>query len=111
MLLGENKLYLFQTGYFGLGNNLRRLRDRERRLEERRERFRERVRDFRERIRVMQENNHDNPYEPPTEDEITNLINEQRADIRNAPINSWAVVTNAVYMFFASLFPENIQEA
>lgn len=105
-------IYSFQTGYFGLGNHLRRLRDRERRLEERRERFRERVRDFRERIRVMQQNNpnQENPHEPPTEDEITNLINEQRADLMNAPVSTWVLVTNAIYMFFASLFPENIQE-
>jgi len=105
-------LYFYQTGYFGLGNHLRRLRDRERRLEQRRERFRERVRDFRERIRLMQQNNpnQENPHEPPTEDEITNLINEQRADLMNAPVSTWVTVTNAVYMFFASLFPENIQE-
>lgn len=105
-------LYFYQTGYFGLGNHLRRLRDRERRLEERRERFRERVRDFRERIRVMQQNNpnQENPHEPPTEDEITNLINEQRADLMNAPVSPWVLVTNSIYMFFASLFPENIQE-
>ena len=79
-------------------------------MEERRERFRERVRDFRERIRVMQMNNQENPNEPPTEDEITNLINEQRADLMNAPVSIRATVTNAVYMFFASLFPENVQE-
>ena len=99
----------------------RRIRDRDRRLEERRERFRERVRDFRERIRLMQQNNVNNGHEAGagdgenqvqeavTEEEIRSVRNDQEETA--PPASTWAVASNFVFMFFASLFPETQQVA
>ena len=110
------------------GRRERRIRDRDRRLEERRERFRERVREFRERIRAMQPNNNNegdmaidqrdenndnqnnNTEEAVTEEEIINLRDEnQNQEVVPEPPSPWVIASNFVFMFFASLFPENPQ--
>jgi len=120
-------VYLYQNGLIG-GRRERRIRDRDRRLEERRERFRERVREFRERIRAMQPNNNNegdvaidqrdenndnqnnNTEEAVTEEEIINLRDEnQNQEVVPEPPSTWVIASNFVFMFFASLFPENPQ--
>jgi len=120
-------VYLYQNGMIG-GRRERRIRDRERRLEERRERFRERVREFRERIRAMQPNNNNeddvainqrnendvnqnnNTEEAVTEEEIINLRDEnQNQEVVPEPPSPWVIASNFIFMFFASLFPENPQ--
>lgn len=116
--------YFYQIGAFGRRSQ-RRQRDRDRRLEERRERFRERVREFRDRLRRMQpennvnienqenqeiNNNVNNNEENLAEEEVVNLNDEQAQLVPDTP-SPWSLATNFVYMFFASLFPENAQVA
>jgi len=118
--------YFYQIGAFGRRGQ-RRQRDRDRRLEERRERFRERVREFRDRLRRIQpdnnvNNNNENPEnqeinnnvnnneEILSEEEIVNLNEDQAQLVPDTP-SPWSLATNFVYMFFASLFPDNAQVA
>lgn len=91
-------------GWWFAGREERREQDRDRRYgqrRERRERFRERVRLLRRRIREA---------EPVTEEEIRNLEtitqDERDEELRMSP---WMLVSNSVFMFFASLFPDQNQ--